>query len=162
MLFLSIFFLSSLLLMNQFSLYNLILSCFLSLVFIFFFNISSVLPLFFCPLSSTHILSPYYWKCASEALLLWAVLNSRSSLKVTRLGSFDVSGNIDTTEWHENDTKSGCCFVCLGVCTLASDLLVIVPLHLEHLAAVHNCHLRLSCSLFHTRKHTQKKNALLK
>lgn len=151
--------------MNQFSIYNLISSCSLSIVFIYFFpNISSVLPLFLCPLSSTPILSPYYWKCASEALLLWALLNSPSSLKVTRLGSFDVYGNIDTTEWGDKWErewhKLGLLFRVLGCVHVGFRLICNGPieaLHLEHLAAVHNCHLRLSCSLFHTYIYTHKK-----
>lgn len=45
------------------------------------------------------LLSPHYWECVSEALLLWAAVNFPSSLKVTGLGSSDVSGNTDTAEW---------------------------------------------------------------
>lgn len=44
-------------------------------------------------------LSPHYWECVSEALLLRAAVNFSSSLKVTGLSSSDVSGSSDTAEW---------------------------------------------------------------
>lgn len=79
----------------------------------------------------------------------------RSSLKVTGLGSSDVSGNTETAEWMGKWEwewfRILCVFVCVCSCFRLIGNCAIEVLHLKYLTAVYNCHLGLS----HSR--TQKK-----
>lgn len=83
----------------------------------------------------------------------------RSSLKVTGLGSSDVSGNTETAEWMGKWEwewfRILCVFVCVCSCFRLIGNCSVEVLHLKYLTAVYNCHLGLSHSRTQKNAHTK-------